>query len=55
VFPVVVVLEVGVGRHNAILASKGVCNFASSLGWGGKNVNKIIFFVVKRVVWAVVC
>ena len=29
---VVVVLEVSVGRHNVILARKGMCNFVSSLG-----------------------
>ena len=42
---VVVVLRVGVGKHNAVLASKGLCSFVYSLG-GMVKMSMICFFVV---------
>ena len=46
-----VVSRVCVGRHNVILASKGVCSFVSSLGGlvRTEDVYDMCFFVIKRV------
>ena len=51
---VVVVLRVGVGRHNIVLASKGVCSFASSLG-GMVSMLMICFLSSSIVFWESWC